>query len=106
MSPGHRYSHYRPVNSEMVLYTGERDAVSRAVRQAARDAEAAGRTYGIIDFEGDAERAAKGFFKELRRLDSEKVDLIIAAGVSGTGLAEAVADRMTKAAGGNIRRAL
>ena len=90
----------------MVLYTGERDAVSEAVRQAAKDAEAAGKTYGIIDFKGDAERAARGFFKELRRLDSEGVDLIIAAGISEEGLGEAVMDRMTKAAGDNVRRVI
>ena len=106
MSPGHRYPHYRPVNSEMVLYTGGKDAVSEAVRQAAKDAEAAGKTCGVIDFEGDVKKAAKEFFKELRRLDSERVDLIIAAGVSEEGLGEAVMDRMMKAAGGNVRRVI
>ena len=46
--------------------------------------------------------AAKLFFKELRACDTEKVDIIYAAGVSDEGIGDAVMNRMRNAAGENI----
>ena len=87
----------------MVLYTGEdQSAVKAALQKAVAEAESQGKKVGVIDFDGDIEIAAKMFFKELRRYDSEKVDIIIAAGVSEEGLGYAVMNRMKNAAAGNI----
>lgn len=87
----------------MTLFTGDdHAAVSRAVREAAEKAEAEGKKAGIIDFNGDAETAAHLFFKELRKLDSEKADVIFAAGIREEGIGVAVMNRMRNAADGNI----
>ena len=87
----------------MTLFTGkDLSAVSRAVKEAARTAEAEGKKAGIIDFNGDVEAAARLFFKELRGLDSQKVDVIFAAGVREKGIGIAVMNRMRNAADGNI----
>lgn len=86
----------------MYLYEGDAHDVSEAVKAAAAAAESEGRKTGIIDFGGDIDKAAKLFFKELRRCDTEKVDVIYAAGVPDTGIGEAVMNRMRNAAGDNI----
>jgi L-threonylcarbamoyladenylate synthase len=86
----------------MFLYEGDTASTAEAVRKAAAAAEAEGKKVGIIDFNGDADTAAKLFFKELRRCDTEKADVIYAAGVPETGVGEAVMNRMRNAAGGNI----
>ncbi len=96
-----KYPHYRP-SAEMYLYEGDASDASKAVREAAAAAESEGRKAGIIDFDGDIDKAAKLFFKELRRCDTEKVDVIYAAGVPDTGIGEAVMNRMRNAAGENI----
>ena len=87
----------------MTLFTGENlSDVSRAVKEAAQRAEEEGQKAGIIDFNGDAETVARLFFKELRGLDSQKVDVIFAAGVREEGIGIAVMNRMRNAADGNI----
>ena len=86
----------------MTLFTGEPAAVRSALKKAAEDAEAGGKKAGIIDFGGNAEEAARLFFKELRRLDSQHVDVIFAAGIEETGIGVAVMNRMRYAANGNI----
>lgn len=86
----------------MFLYEGDPARVSEAVSAAAAAAESEGRKVGIIDFNGDVEKAAKLFFKELRACDTEKVDVIYAAGVSDEGVGDAVMNRMRNAAGENI----
>ncbi|MGN1349968.1 MAG: Sua5 family C-terminal domain-containing protein [Anaerovoracaceae bacterium] len=101
ISPGLKYPHYR-TSAPLFLYEGTPQAASEAVRAAAAAAEAEGRKAGVIDFHGNIDDAAKLFFKELRRLDGEKVDVIYAAGVSDSGIGEAVMNRMRNAAGENI----
>lgn len=86
----------------MFLYEGDPAKASEAVSAAAAAAESEGRRVGIIDFNGDVEKAAKLFFKELRACDADKVDVIYAAGVSDEGIGDAVMNRMRNAAGENI----
>lgn len=76
--------------------------MTEAVRTMAEKERAQGRKTGIIDFNGDAQEAARLFFARLRALDKEGVDLIICAGVPEKGIGESVMDRMRKAAGENI----
>ncbi len=77
-------------------------AVSEAVEKAALEAEKEGKKVGRIDFHGDVRTAARLFFKELRKCDTDGVDIIFAAGVADEGLGEAVMDRMRNAAGESI----
>ncbi len=86
----------------MTLFIGELAAVHSAVIKAQKEAEAEGKKAGIIDFNGDAEAAARLFFKKLRELDSQNVDLILAAGVKEEGVGVAVMNRMRGAADGNV----
>lgn len=86
----------------MFLYEGDPAKASEAVSAAAAAAESEGRKVGIIDFNGDVEKAAKLFFKKLRACDADKVDVIYAAGVSDEGIGDAVMNRMRNAAGENI----
>jgi len=86
----------------MYLYEGQAGAASEAVKKAAAKAQSEGKKAGIIDFNGDIDKAAREFFKELHRCDHENVDVIYAAGVRDEGLGIAVMDRMRKAAGNNI----
>lgn len=65
-------------------------------------AESEGKKAGVIDFDGDADAAARLFFKELRRYDSEGKDVIFAAGVPEEGVGSAVMSRMRSAAGKNV----
>lgn len=86
----------------MTLFTGEQEAVRSAIKAASDQAEAEGKKVGVIDFNGDAETAARLFFKELRRFDAEDTDVIFAAGVKEEGIGIAVMDRMRNAADGRI----
>ena len=86
----------------MFLYEGDPAKASEAVSAAAAATESEGRKVGIIDFNGDVEKAAKLFFKELRACDADKVDVIYAAGVSDEVIGDAVMNRMRNAAGENI----
>ncbi len=85
-----------------MLYVGESPAVSQALIEAKEKAVSEGRKAEIIDFENDAEKAARLFFAELRQADRKGADLILAAGVREEGKGEAVMDRMRKASAGNI----
>ena len=71
---------------------------------AVKSAEAEGKKVGVIDFAGDAEAAARLFFKELRKFDTEHADMIFAAGVREEGIGVAVMNRMRNAADGRIVR--
>ena len=86
----------------MFLYEGDPAKATEAIAAAAAAAETEDRKVGIIDFKGDVDMAAKLFFKELRACDTEKVDVIYAAGVSDEGIGDAVMNRMRNAAGENI----
>ncbi|MCI8284736.1 MAG: hypothetical protein HFE90_05640 [Firmicutes bacterium] len=99
--PGSKYPHYA-TNAELFLYTGDADAVKKAVSEAVSEAEGKGKKAGVIDFDGDADTAARLFFKELRRYDSEGTDVIFAAGVPEEGVGSAVMSRMRSAAGKNV----
>ena len=86
----------------MTLFTGELAAIRTALENAVKKAQAEGKKAGIIDFDGDAEIAARLFFKKLRDLDSQNVDMILAAGVKEEGVGIAVMNRMRSAADGNV----
>lgn len=102
-SPGMKYRHYAP-RAEMILYQGAPDRVRRAVEDRRRAEEAKGKKTGVLLFEGeDARLVARDFFAALRRMDSEGVDLILAAALDKRDpVSFSVMNRMLKSAGYHI----
>ena len=102
-APGMKYKHYAP-KAEMVVIEGRRERVKQELVRLKALNEGIGRKVGIILFEEKAFReAAHDFFAELRELDSQDVDLILAGALSDAdGLGFAVMNRMLKSSGYNI----
>ena len=102
-SPGMKYEHYAP-KARMVVLEGRRDRVKSEIDRLKRQNEALGNKVGVILFEEKAFReAAHDFFAELRALDKQGADLILAGALSDTnGVGFAVMNRMLKAAGYHI----
>lgn len=102
-SPGMKYKHYAP-KAEMVIVEGERHAVQAEIDRLKGLNEGIGNTVGVILFEEAAfAEAAHEFFADLREMDKEGVDLILAGALSDVdGVGFAVMNRMLKSAGYNI----
>ena len=102
-SPGMKYKHYAP-NAKMLVVEGQREKVKKEIERLKGLNEQLGNKVGVILFEEKAfVEAANKFFAELRELDKEEVDLILAGALSDTdGVGFAVMNRMMKAAGYNI----
>ena len=120
ISPGMKHRHYAP-KAEMVVVEGELEKVIGKVRELAETHAAKGKRVGILatdesvlSYEADVVKSlgsredpamiAKNLFRLLRQFDKEKVDIIIAEGVSLQGLGLAVMNRLRKAANFNIVR--
>lgn len=102
-SPGMKYKHYAP-NADMVVIEGQRDKVKAEIDRLKNLNERLGLKVGVILFEEKAfVEAAHDFFANLRDLDNEEVDLILAGALSDfDGVGFAVMNRMLKSAGYNI----
>lgn len=102
-SPGMKYRHYAP-KAEMVVIEGQRDNVKSEIERLRLMNEKIGNKVGVILFEEKAFiEAAHDFFSDLREMDRENVDLILAGALSDTdGVGFAVMNRMLKSAGYNI----
>ncbi len=120
ISPGMKHRHYAP-EAEMIIVEGELEKVIGKVRELAEIYAAKGKRVGILatdesvfNYEADVVKSlggrenpamiAKKLFRLLRLLDKEKVDIIIAEGISLQGLGLAVMNRLRKAANFNIVR--
>lgn len=104
-SPGMKYRHYAP-KADMTVLEGQRDNVKKEIERLKVLNERLGLKVGVILFEEQAFiEAAHSFFAELRDLDKQDVDLILAGALSDTdGVGFAVMNRMFKSAGYNIVR--
>lgn len=114
-SPGMKYRHYAP-KAELKILHGKPDAVRRKIFAIIRQSSARRIAVLVRDrnhiFPGvtnmyigaSARSIAKNFFRVLRRLDDQKVDLILIESLPETGLGLAVMNRLKKAAGFNIVR--
>ena len=104
-SPGMKYKHYAP-KADMTVIEGNRDKVQAEIQRLKALNERLGNKVGVILFEEQAFiEAAHDFFANLRDLDREGVDLILAGALSDTdGVGFAVMNRMLKSAGYNIVR--
>ncbi len=104
-SPGMKYKHYAP-KAQMTIIEGNREKVQAEIQRLKMLNERLGNKVGVILFEEQAFiEAAHDFFANLRDLDREGVDLILAGALSDTdGVGFAVMNRMLKSAGYNIVR--
>jgi len=117
-SPGMKHRHYAP-EAEMVIVEGKFDKVIRKVQELASSYMAEGKRVGILATDeslsnysadvvkslgsrGDLTIIAKNLFRLLREFDEEKVDIIIAEGITPQGLGLAVMNRLRRAANFNI----
>jgi L-threonylcarbamoyladenylate synthase len=100
-SPGMKYRHYAP-RAEVRLFEGAPADTAREAARVMAAEEAAGRKVGLLLF-GDMrpEEAAHALYAELRRMDEEGMDLILATGTpESDGVGLAVMNRLRKSAGG------
>ena len=104
-SPGMKYRHYAP-QAQMLVVEGFREKVISEIARLKALNEGLGSKVGVLLFEErDYVTAAHDFYAELRALDEEGVDLILAGALPETdGIGFAVMNRMMKAAGYNIAR--
>lgn len=102
-SPGMKYKHYAP-KAQMIVIEGLRDNVKSEIERLRVLNERIGNKVGVILFEEKAFiEAAHDFFAELREMDKEDVDLILAGALSDNdGVGFAVMNRMLKSAAYNI----
>lgn len=120
VAPGQLDSHYAPA-SAMRLCVGPADACRAWLRAQAAAARAAGRRVGLLvpdedaaaladlgaDIEplgpaGDSAAVAERLYAALRALDARRPDLILARDLGETGIARAIRDRLSRAAGGRV----
>ena len=117
-SPGTLLKHYSP-NAEMLVYSGESDAVWDAMRQKASALLAKKCKVGIMVLDEDVnhcegivaqyvllgrdkEAMAATLFSGMRELDAAEMDVILVRAPEQKGLGLAVYDRLKRSAEGNI----
>lgn len=104
-SPGMKYKHYAP-KAQMTVIEGQRERVKSEIERLKTLNEMIGLKVGVILFEEQAFiEAAHNFFSDLRELDEQNVDLILAGALSDKdGVGFAVMNRMLKSSGYNIAK--
>ena len=102
-APGMKYKHYAP-KADMTLFEGPDAAVRREIRAQAEALRKAGKQAAVLLY-GSGEEAAAKLFADLRRLDEEGADVILAQALDGTkaSVNYSVMNRMLKAAGYHIK---
>jgi len=102
-APGMKYKHYSP-KADMLIVEGQRDKVKSEIERLKGLNEKMGLKVGVILFEEQAFiEAAHNFFSELREMDRQGMDMILAGALSDRdGVGFAVMNRMMKSAGYNI----
>lgn len=116
-APGMKYRHYAP-QAPMYLFIGE-EAVTQ-MKAAIDKGLVSGKKIGVVagavvardlpkdsnlvvkDWQEDPAVLAENLYSWLRGFDHEKVDVILAQGVTESGLGLALMNRLRKAAGNNI----
>ncbi len=102
-APGMKYKHYAP-KADMLIVEGEREDVKNEIQRLKALNEEMGNKVGVLLFEEQAFiEAAHNFFADLRDMDKEGVDLILAGALSDrNSIGFAVMNRMLKSAGYNV----
>jgi L-threonylcarbamoyladenylate synthase len=91
-SPGMLKSHYAPASPLYIYYD---EPVLEFMK---------GKNYGFLDFSGykNVKEIAVNLFSDLRKLDTENYEFILAKKVKDTGLGVAINDRLSRASKGTI----
>lgn len=100
-SPGMKYRHYAP-KAEMILFSGSGENIEQAMKKYSEHVKNTGGKVGIIPLRDTLDEQARNFFKDLRELDKEGVDVILARDVEKAGVGFALMNRMIKSAGYRI----
>lgn len=102
-APGMKYRHYAP-KADMLIVEGKTEEVRQYAQELKKSKESEGIKTSVLIFEDkDFEKAAHDFFSDLRDLDRQGVDLIIAGALDiENQIGFAVMNRMIKSAGYNI----
>ncbi len=105
LSPGMKYTHYAP-KAKMLILQGSKENIDKEISRIKRDAQTRGDKLGLLLFDGESyEEIARNFFADLRQMDDEKVDLILAVALdSDDSIGFALMNRMLKAAGYRLRQ--
>lgn len=121
-APGMKYRHYAPKGS-LVIYEGGREAVIAAINRAAAEKSAAGFSVAVLAAKETAasyvcanvkivgtrareETIAACLFDVLRKLDEEGVEFIFSESFSDGHLGAAIMNRLLKAAGYQVVKAV
>lgn len=121
-SPGLKHKHYAP-NADLIVVEGEMPAIIRKVKELVDSYIAGGAKVGVLATDetvnqysrgvvkslgnrSDLALAAKNLFRLLREFDKEGVNIIIAEGIPLEGLGLAVMNRLRKASGYKIIKAV
>lgn len=114
-SPGMKYRHYAP-QAELKILHGKPDAVRKKIQTIIRHASSRRIAVFLTGknrvFPGavnvylgpSVQRIAKNLFRELRRMDDLKIQLILIESIPESGIGLAVMNRLKKAAGFDILR--
>ena len=109
-SPGMKYKHYSP-DAKLIVVEGKHQNVKKKIQELINQYKKEGKKIGImvinqnhsyrankIKFVGnDFIAIAKNLFKIFREFNKEKIDIIIAEGISDKGLGLAIMNRLRKA---------
>lgn len=119
-APGMKYRHYAP-KANLVLVSGDREAVAEKIRALVREGMEKGKKIGILAAEeskgsypegivlllgkrDSGEDIAQHLYEQLRRFDELGVDEIYSECFSEEGIGRAIMNRLRKAAGQQIIR--
>ena len=120
-SPGMKHRHYAP-KADVILVEGSISAIKSKIQELAKAYALKDEKVGILATDEtqkfyeaavvkslgsrfNLEIIAQNLFRLLREVDSEKVDVIIAEGISSEGMGLAVMNRLRKASGYHIIKA-
>jgi L-threonylcarbamoyladenylate synthase len=115
-SPGMKYKHYSP-NAKVILIEGTDKNVDKKILQLISKFKRQQKRVGIMSIQknhtyktdmvrfvgSSPDKIAANLFKVLREFDEEKIDIILAHGISEEGLGLGVMNRLGKAAHMKIR---
>ena len=99
-APGMKYKHYAP-KAEMYLYKGDKSKLEAQIKKDAAKYEAKGKVVKILLYDpSDLKNAAANLFANLRSLDEEGADIILASALpEEDSFGFSIMNRMLKAAG-------
>ena len=100
-APGMKYKHYAP-KAEMTLYSGPAGAVRRRIEEDAKGLRESGKDVAVLRY-GSSRMAAEKLFADLRELDREGKDVILAETLDDReSVAFSVMNRMLRSAGYHV----